>query len=552
VPVLWFYYKIPYASRPIWHQHLGREWDDLAAWLGSSIDRDSPKLVWRKRSNFQQKAHEMNHGNKDPAVCDSTAAEHTGHGVAALPLCFDLDGSLVNTDTLVEALIRAAHDWSVMRRLPALFESGKAGLKAGLADLVTVDPAILPYNEAALSYLRDEKAAGRYLVLATAANRRIADDVNRYLGGLFDEVIASDERNNVKGAVKAKVLTARFGEKGFSYAGNDRSDLPVWKHAGAAVLVNLSEAVARDAAQCAPVEKVIGISRGVLVPLLKQMRLYQWSKNVLVFVPILASGAILDMKAWLAALLAFFAFCLVASSLYAVNDLMDIESDRSHARKRLRPFASGELSPATGLAAIPVLLLAGFALGLWAGTLPYVVVYALVSLAYSMRLKEIQLVDVFILAALYTTRMFAGGEATGHEISLWLLAFSSFLFLGLGIMKRVAELKAIAARDVTRSARRGYRTDDIVVLQTFSVAAAFAACLVLALYIQSAQVALVYSTPAMLWGIIPLMLFWQCRMLLATARGAMDDDPIVYAAKDGGTVPVIAGIALFYLLSRWL
>ena len=494
----------------------------------------------------------MNHGNEGTAVHDATGTARISHNAAALPLCFDLDGSLVNTDTLLEALIRAAHDWSVLRRLPALFASGKAGLKAGLADLVTVDPASLPYNDAALSYLRTEKAAGRYLVLATAANHRIADDVNRYLNGLFDEVIASDDRNNMKGAVKANALTARFGEKGFAYAGNDRADLPVWKQAGGAVLVNVSEGVARKAAQCAPVEKIIGGSRGVLVPLLTEMRLYQWSKNVLVFVPILASGAILDVQAWLAALLTFFSFCLVASSLYAVNDLLDIESDRSHARKRARPFASGELSLTTGLVAIPLLLLAGFALGTCAGTLPYVAVYALVSLAYSMRLKEIQLVDVFILAGLYTIRMFAGGEATGHAISLWLLAFSSFLFLSLGIMKRVAELKAIAARDVASGARRGYRTDDIVVLQTFSVAAAFAASLVLALYIQSDQVTLVYSAPAMLWGIIPLMLFWQCRMLLATARGAMDDDPIVYAAKDGVTVPVITGVAIFYLLSRWL
>jgi len=468
----------------------------------------------------------------------------------SLPLCFDLDGSLLRTDTLVESLVAGLRNWQVAIRLPGLFASGRAGLKDGLARLVSIDPALLPYNEAALAYLHAEKASGRTLVLATAANRRIAEGVNRHLGGLFDEVVASDAVNNLKGAAKAEALVARFGENGFSYAGNDRADLAVWERAGGAVLVNTSAAVARKAAQIAPIEKTLDAPGGFLVPLLRELRLYQWSKNLLVFVPIVASGGILDRTAWLAALLTFFAFCLVASSLYAVNDIYDLDADRRHARKRARPFASGALSLTTGIVAIPLLFGIGLALGLWAGVLPYLAGYAVVSFAYSMRLKEVRLLDVFILAGLYAIRLFAGGKATGHEISLWLLAFAGFFFFGLAIMKRVAELKSIELGQVKDGGRRSYGTGDIAILQAFSVAAAFVACLILALYVQSDQVALFYRHPALLWWMVPLMLFWQCRLLLATAGGHMDDDPIVYAAKDKVTPCVLAGLLLCVLLAR--
>jgi len=469
---------------------------------------------------------------------------------AALPLCFDLDGSLLQTDTLVESLLVAARDWRRAWRLPALFASGKAGLKAGLAELVTVDAALLPYNETALEFLRAEKAAGRPLVLATAANRRVADSVNRHLDGMFDEVIASDETRNLKGAAKADALVARFGEKGFIYAGNDRADLPVWQRAAGAVLVNTPDAVARKAAQLVPIERTIPGPPGFLMPLLRELRLYQWSKNLLVFVPIVASGAIRDGAAWTAGLLTFFAFCLIASALYAVNDLYDLDADRLHARKRERPFASGALSLTSGIVAVPLLLIGGILLGLAAQALPYLAIYAVVSVSYSMWLKEIRLLDVFILAALYTLRLFAGGEATGHAISLWLLAFSGFFFFGLAIMKRVAELKSIELGDVKDGGRRSYSTADIGILQGFSVAAAFVSCLILALYVQTEQVTSFYAYPAVLWWMVPLMLFWQCRLLLATANGQMDDDPIVYAAKDRVTPFIVAGLAACVLLAR--
>lgn len=489
--------------------------------------------------------------SNEPAVQGVPASNGAARTAGdSLPLCVDLDGSLLRTDTLAEALIAASRNWRVARRLPALLFSGKAGLKAGLAESVTVDPVLLPFNEAALTFLRAEKAAGRVLVLATAANCRIAEAVNRHLGGLFDEVIASDETSNLRGVAKAEALVARFGENGFTYAGNDRSDLPVWQRAGGAVLVNTRAAVARKAAQYAPIEKTMDESENFLISLLKELRIYQWSKNLLVFVPIFTSGMIFDGAAWLAALFVFFSFCIVASSLYAFNDLCDLDVDRRHVRKRRRPFASGKLSLKIGMVAIPLLLIAGIVLGLWANVLLYVVLYAVMSLAYSMWLKEIQLIDIFLLSALYSIRLFAGGEASGHEISLWLLAFSGFFFFSLAIMKRVVELKAVAAGDMTSNGRRGYRTGDISILQPFSVAAAFVASLILALYVQSEQVVQIYEQPEFLWWSVPILLFWQCRMLLITARGNMTDDPIVYAAKDRVTALVIAGVVLCFLAAR--
>ena len=265
-------------------------------------------------------------------------------------------------------------------------------------------------------------------------------------------------------------------------------------------------------------------------------------KNLLVFVPVVTAGAVNNIQALYAALLAFLAFCLIASSLYVLNDLLDLEGDRKHPSKRHRPFASGELPIWFGYILIPLLLAAGLAFAVFAHVLLYLVLYAVMSATYSAKLKELPLVDVFLLAALYTVRLFAGGVATGYDVSLWLLAFSCFLFLSLAIIKRVTELEAAAVKDQSDLDRRGYRTSDIGILQTFGVGATFVSAVVLVLYVQSEHVTEVYKHPEVLWWIVPLMLFWQCRLWLATARGNMADDPIVYASTDWVSMIVAAGL----------
>jgi 4-hydroxybenzoate polyprenyltransferase len=463
--------------------------------------------------------------------------------VADLPLCIDLDGTLIYTDTLADGIVTGAGP-AVALALLRLPLDGRAALKARVAAASPIDAASLPYNQALLDYLHEQHAAGRYLVLATAADRTIAAAVADHLG-FFDEVIASDGERNLKGEVKAQALCERFGERGFAYAGNEASDLAVWKRAGAAILVDVPQRVARRVDCDLPVEATLpGPGRSPRT-LLRAMRPHQWLKNLLVLTPIFTAHAVAEPQAWISALLCLAAFCATASAIYLVNDATDLAADRRHPRKRLRPLASGALSLRTAMIAATGLAVLGGLLGLASGALLVIAAYAAISITYSLKPKELPLVDVFVLGALYTVRIYGGGVATGHELTLWLLAFSGFLFLGLAVLKRVTEL---AALDPVRSrslGRRGYTPADLPILQTFGCAASFASSLVLALFVQREATAEQYASPGLLWGIVPLMLFWQCRLWLSTARGYMHDDPIVYSGRDwvswlvGGSVMLL-------------
>ena len=274
------------------------------------------------------------------------------------------------------------------------------------------------------------------------------------------------------------------------------------------------------------------------------LRPHQWAKNLLTLVPVLASGDFSNPAAWRGSLAIMAGFCATASALYVVNDLADLTADRAHPRKLLRPFASGALPPVAGMAMVPVLLVIGAGLGFASGARMALALYVMLSLAYTVRLKEQPLVDVFILATLYTIRLFGGGEASGHPVSIWLLGFSSFLFLSLALVKRVSELHRLRLLSQRRSMRRGYTTEDLVMLQMFGTAAAFASAVVLSLYVQSDTALHAYVRPGILWGVIPLLLFWQCRLWLSTSRGYMDDDPIVYAAHDWVSWLVFIGVLL--------
>ncbi|MDE2006714.1 MAG: UbiA family prenyltransferase [Rhodospirillales bacterium] len=463
----------------------------------------------------------------------------------ALPLAVDLDGTLVRGDTLAEAALGAVARGAAPTAALALLREGRAGFKRRLAASAPPQAALLPYNETLLAYLRRQKEAGRRLILATAADRAVAEAVAAELG-LFDEVIASDGHTNLKGAAKAEALAARFGPGGFAYAGDSRADLPVWERAGAAVLVNAAPSVA-DRVRV-PIELRLE-DRPALAPALwRAMRPYQWVKNLLVLVPLFTAHAYGDARAWRGTALAFWAFCAVASAFYLVNDLLDLPADRAHRRKRLRAFASGAAPVAAGIMLAVVLLALGAGLAFAAGAARDVALYAALTLAYSLRLKEMPLVDVFALAALYTLRLFGGGEAAGHPVSLWLLGFSSFLFLSLALLKRVEELRG----GEVPPRRRGYQTADAAILQVFGCASSFAACIVLALFVQNEVTTGHYASPALLWGMVPLFLFWQCRLWLSTARGYMHDDPIVYAARDW--VSWIVGLLLvaLTLLAHWV
>jgi 4-hydroxybenzoate polyprenyltransferase len=448
-----------------------------------------------------------------------------------LPLCVDLDGTLIYSDTLADGMVSLSGDPALVRAVLALPVCGRAAFKRRIADRARLDAETLPYNEELIAYLQGQKEAGRRLVLATGADYSVAEAVANHLG-LFDEIIASDGEHNLKGRAKAAALSQRFGDQGFAYAGNDASDVAVWRRAAAGILVNASPGVARRAETVTLIEAKLPGRPRVLKPLLRAMRPHQWLKNLLVFVPIFTAHAMDDLRGWIAAALTFAAFCATASSIYLFNDATDLAADRRHPRKRLRPLASGALRLSTALLAALVLAVAGLGLGVASGALVVVLGYAALSVTYSIKLKELPLVDVFMLAALYTIRVYAGGIATGYELSLWLLAFSGFLFLGLALLKRIGELAALSRQHEHACGRRGYTTADLQVLQAFGCGASFASSLVLALFVQRETTAVQYASPTLLWGVVPLMLFWQCRLWLSTARGYMHDDPIVYSGRD--------------------
>jgi len=257
-----------------------------------------------------------------------------------------------------------------------------------------------------------------------------------------------------------------------------------------------------------------------------------------------------DTAAWMRSLEAMIAFCAVASAIYLLNDLSDLAADRAHPRKRSRPFASGALNISTGLLAFPALALFGAWLAVLSGAAISVALYSVLSLSYTMRLKEQPLIDVFILAGLYTLRVIAGGQASGHEVSLWLLGFSSFVFLALALVKRVSELLRVQSINEQKIARRGYNVQDISILQAIGSSASFASIVVLSLYVQSSTAETIYRRPELLWAFVPLFLFWQCRLWLSTARGYMHDDPIVYAARDWVSWIVFGCVALVALAAR--
>lgn len=480
------------------------------------------------------------------------------------PLVVDLDGSLVRTDTLIEGFVAAlSHPLKLARALFAL-RRGRAAMKSALAGIAPLDPALLPFNRELLGFLREEQKRGRPLVLATAADRRVALAVAQHLD-LFDAVLASDGVVNLAGGAKLAAIEEALGRSDFSYVGNERRDLAVWREAAGAITVDASPRLVRAVSAVASIERVFPRDPARALAILRAMRPHQWVKNLLVFVPLVTARAVGDVGGWAEAFLTFWAFSLTASGIYLINDLCDLAADRQHPQKCARPFASGVLPPQIGLIVAPLLAVAGFSLGAASGTWPVLALYAALSLGYSFFLKSQPLVDVFLLATLYTIRLIGGGIATGYTVSLWLLAFSSFLFLALAIVKRVAELQAIAKRERRGPARleggsprddgkvagRGYLSGDLHILELMGVAASFVTSLVLALYVQSEMMPAGDHRPTLAWGIVPLILFWQCRIWFVTLRGEMHHDPIVYAARDWVSwVVTLASFAMLLLSGK--
>jgi len=433
-------------------------------------------------------------------------------------------------------------------RMPGWLMQGKATLKRELAGRADFNPASLPYNRHLLAWLEQERTNGRRLILCTASDRSIADAIAGHLG-VFDEVMASDGVVNLAGANKALALEQRFGAGGFDYVGNSNADLAVWARARRAIVVNGSERLLRKAGEHCEVEQVFPRAKLGLRALGKVLRVHQWMKNLLLFIPLMAGHQFGSIDPWLALMLAFVSFSLCASTVYIANDLLDLESDRLHPRKHARPFASGLVPAWMGVVLAPLLLLVSLVLGAYVGGnfLPWLLFYFLVTCAYSWSLKRLVLIDCLTLAMLYTLRIVAGAAAADITLSFWLLAFSVFLFLSLAFVKRYAELQVQILAGKTKAHGRGYLTSDAPLVQMLGITAGYAAVVVLSLYLNSDAVLMLYKTPEIVWGAVPVILFWVSWIWMQAHRGHMHDDPLVFAVKDRASL--LAGIVFAIVLA---
>lgn len=453
----------------------------------------------------------------------------------AVPLCVDLDGTLIRTDLLVESflLLLKKQPWAIFI-WPFWLLRGKAYFKQTIAERINFDARNLPYQSELLSWLKEQHQQGRTLILATASHQLLAQQVADHLG-IFADTLATKDGINQSGKAKAKSLVERYGKNGFDYVGNHACDLEVWAQARTAIVVNADSRLEQKAAGICTVERVFHNPNIHPADYAKALRLHQWLKNVLIFLPMLMAHKLLQPTIWQHSVTAFFSFSLCASSVYLLNDLLDLSSDRQHPRKKTRPFAAGILPAHQGLILIPILLLTSLSLAIYELPPYFTVVllaYYILTLAYSLWLKSIVMMDILVLASLYTFRILAGMSATGITLSFWLLAFSLFIFFSLALVKRYSELHLQSQLQQLTDLGRGYHVKDMIMLMIFGVTSGFMAVLIFALYLNSPDLTVLYPHPARLWLITPILLYWISRIWVITHRGEMHDDPVVFAATD--------------------
>lgn len=462
-----------------------------------------------------------------------------------MPMFVDLDRTLIHTDMLFESLIAHLRRWPVhIFLLPFWLLRGRAYLKARIADGIHIEAASLPYNGALCELLKDLAAQGRPIYLATASDRHLANAIAAHLG-FFSGVIASEGTANLKGLRKLEAIQ-KIAPEEFDYAGDSPADLSVWRRARQGIVVSASKRLIDEARRSTSVLTVYESPSPNLKTYFRALRIHQWLKNLLVFVPLLTAFQFTDMQAVGASLLAFFAMSLAASATYLINDLLDLPSDRTHPRKRNRPFASGALPITHGLLLAPLSMALGVGMALLHS--PQlglaIVLYVILTSAYSLVLKRYFLIDTLTLALLYTCRIIVGAIAIRVAPSFWILAFSMFIFLSLALVKRTSEVSMLLQHSILHAKGRDYHGSDLGVLYPMGICSGFIAVLVFALYINANEVIPLYRTPEALWVVCVCLLYWIGRMWFKTGRGEMHDDPLVFAVRDSASQALIVIMVL--------
>lgn len=448
-------------------------------------------------------------------------------------IAVDLDRTLLKSDMLHETFWSAfSLKWHILFLSIVEIFKGKAALKDFLASNSEVDVSTLPYDEKVIDYIHKYREQGDEVVLVTASSQKLADKISEHLQ-IFDEAHGSDGVSNLKGKNKARFIRERFKGKSVCYIGDGFADLPIWADAEKIVTVNSSPALKRETEKLKkPVEHLKTVSKSKNQYLIA-LRPHQWLKNSLLFLPVLAAHNT-DTTSLIKTLLGFIAFNCIASSVYIFNDLLDLNSDRAHERKCLRPFASGALPISHGPIIAFVLIFFGIGISANLGVNFFIIIsfYLLLTTAYSLVIKSIVVLDICVLAGLYTIRILAGGAVASTEISVWLLAFSAFFFLSLAAIKRQAELVSMTKFNNHKVKGRGYNAEDLIIVSVISLVSGYISVLVMALYINSPKVQNLYSSPHALWGICCVLLYWITRAVILTHRGKMHYDPVVFVTKD--------------------
>ncbi|KFL29960.1 UbiA prenyltransferase [Devosia riboflavina] len=469
-----------------------------------------------------------------------------------LPLAVDLDGTLISADLLWESIFQLLKKNPLfLFMLPVWLMAGKAHLKAEIASRVDFDAAILPYRQEFLDFLNAEKATGREIVLVTAAAEPFASAVAAHLG-IFTTFHASSRDTNLAAHRKAALLVEHFGEGGFDYAGNDRADIPVFKVARAAVVVAPDRTAHRY--QQTSGARRFERTKPSWKTYVKMLRVHQWLKNLLVFAPAILAHQITNPEVLLPSLGAFVAFCAAASAIYIINDILDLPLDRQHATKRNRPFANGTLSIPFGLSVSAGLIAIAVVVCVFLPPVFALVIglYVVSTTAYSLAVKRMLLIDVLCLAGLYTLRIIGGKAAADLPLSFWLIAFSMFFFLSLALVKRYVELQTSKVSERDRIAGRGYRPEDMAIVGQAGIASAFTATLVLSLYIQSQEIIGYYSSPWLIWPLVPIVLYIVIRIWILAYRREMHDDPVVFIATDWRSQIFVAFGALLMIAGNFI
>ncbi|MCE9642929.1 MAG: UbiA family prenyltransferase [Candidatus Andersenbacteria bacterium] len=468
-----------------------------------------------------------------------------------VPLCVDLDGTLVRTNTLLETtLITLKKNPFFLISLVKGLPRGKAFVKRLIGKQFSTDPATLPYNTEFLDWIRQERANGRTLILATASDELIAKKIADYLG-IFSAIIASTPEKSVTADGKALVLCAMYGSSNFSYAGNSHSDLSVWNCSNNAILVDAPNNITSQIKKEVHIEKEFTTHTAPKLKVIaKTMRIHQWVKNTLLFIPALAAHELFQTHTAIQAIVGFLSFSLLASAVYIFNDITDIPSDRAHATKKFRPIASGAIAIKQALALGVICSVASIALSLLALPISFLLILAIylgINICYSLFAKKIAYLDIIILASLYVLRVFAGSFATGIATSKWLFVWTLFFFLSLAIMKRVIELLKHTKEEKLHG--RGYHKADRLILEYAGIASASISVIILALYIHSPSIFVLYTSPALLWGMVGVVMLWLGRIWTLALQGELPDDPVLFAATDPISYGAICVIIATMLLA---